>query len=87
MATFGDEWESERCHGTVSKVSSGGPGKFARRRWYIDCGSQRVGVVNMQLEAEEGGLELPAEGRRVFQPLSHSSSRSDAFDEEISHQA
>ena len=38
-----------------------------------------MGVANLQLEAEEGGLEPPAEGRRVFQPLSYSSS-SDAFD-------
>ena len=38
-----------------------------------------MGVANLQLEAEEGGLEPLAEGRRVFQPLSYSSS-SDAFD-------
>ena len=41
------------------------------------------GVANLTLEAEEGGLEPAAEGRRVFQPLSYSSS-SDAFDEESS---
>ena len=38
-------------------------------------------TCNTLEEAEEGGLEPPAEGRRIFQPLSYSSS-SDAFDEE-----
>ena len=33
-------------------------------RWDIDGRSQRVGVANLQLETEEGGLEPPAEGRR-----------------------
>ena len=79
VATFGEEWDSERCHGTVLKVLSGR--QFARMRWDIDRRSQRVGVAKLQLEAEEGGLESPAEGRRVFQPLSYWSS-SKAFDEE-----
>ena len=52
-------------------------------RWDIDGRSQRAGVADLQLEAEEGGLEPPPEGRRVFQRLSFSSS-SDAFDEEES---
>ena len=77
VVTFGEGWDSERCHGTVLKVLSGG--QFARVTWDIDGRSQRVGVANLQLEAEKGGLEPPAEGRRVFQPLSYSSS-SDAFD-------
>ena len=81
VATFGEECDSERCHGTVLKVLSGR--QFARGRWDIDGRSQRVGVAELQLEAEEGGLERPAEGRRVFQPLSYSSS-SDAFDGERS---
>ena len=59
------------------KVLSGG--QLASVKWDIDGRSQRVGVANLQLEAEEGGLEPPAEGGRVFQPLSYSSSR-DAFD-------
>ena len=64
VATLGEGWESERCHGTVWKVLSGG--QFARVRWDIDRCSQCVGVPNLQLEAEEGGLESPAEGRTVF---------------------
>ena len=52
-------------------------------RWDIDGRSQRAGVASLQLEAEKGELEPPAEGRRVFQPLSYSSS-SDPFDEESS---
>ena len=77
VATFGEKWDSEWCHGTVLKVLS------ATVRWDIDGHSQRVGVANLQLEAEEGRLEPPAEERRVFQPLSYSCS-SDAFDEENS---
>ena len=42
-----------------------------------------MGVANLQLEAEEGGLEPPAEGRRVFQPFSYSSS-SEGFNKESS---
>ena len=42
-----------------------------------------VCVANLQQEAEDSGLEPPAEGGRTFQPLSYSSS-SDAFDEESS---
>ena len=64
VATLGEEWESERCHGTVWKVLSGR--QFARVRWDIDRGSQCVGVANLQPEADEGGLQSPAEGRRVF---------------------
>ena len=30
VATFGEKWDSERCHGTVLKVLSGG--QFARVR-------------------------------------------------------
>ena len=56
VATFGEEWDSERCNGTVLKVLSGG--QFARVRWDIDGGSQCVGLANLQLEAEEGGLDL-----------------------------
>ena len=63
------------------KVLSGG--QFARVRWDIDGRSQRVGVANLQLEAEEGWLEPPAEGRRVFQLFSYSSS-SEGFDKESS---
>ena len=84
MATFGEEWDSERSSAmgwTVLKVLNGG--QFATVRWDIDGRSQRVGVANLQLEAEEGGLEPSAEERKVFQPLSCSSS-SDAFDEESS---
>ena len=78
VVTFGEGCDSERCHGNVFKVLSGG--QFACVKRDIDGRSQRgVGVANLQLEAEEGGLEPPAEGRRVFQPLSYSSS-SDAFD-------
>ena len=65
MATFWEEKDKERCHGTVWKVLSGG--QVARVRWDIDGRSQFVGVANLQLEAEKGGLEPPAEGRRVFQ--------------------
>ena len=72
VVTFGEGWDSERCYGTVLKVLSGG--QFAGVKWDIDGRSQRVGVANLQLEAE---------GRRVFQPLSYSSS-SDAFDKESS---
>ena len=83
VATFGEELDSERCHGIVLKVLSGG--QFARVRWgiAIDGRSQRVCVANLQLEAEDGGLEPPAEEGRVFQPLSYSSS-SDALDKESS---
>ena len=42
-----------------------------------------MGVANLQLEAEEGGLEPLAEGRRVFQLFSYSSS-SEGFDKESS---
>ena len=64
------------------KVLSGG--QFARVRWDIDGRSQRVGVANLQVEAEEGGWNLQQrEGQHGFQPLSCSSS-SDAFDEECS---
>ena len=65
----GEEWDSERCHRTVLKVLSGG--QFSRVGWDIDGRSQRVGVANLQLEAEEAGLEPPAEGRRVVQPFSY----------------
>ena len=41
------------------------------------------GVANLQLEAEEGVLEPPAEGRRVFQLFSYSSS-SEGFAKESS---
>ena len=81
VATFWEEKNKERCHGTVWKVLSGG--EFARVRWDIDRRSQCVGVVNLQLEAEEGGLEPPAEGRRVFQLFSSSSS-TEGFDKESS---
>ena len=43
VATFWEEWNSERCHGTVLKVLSGG--QLARMRWHIDRRSQRVGVA------------------------------------------
>ena len=81
VATFWEEKDKERCHGTVWKVLSGG--QFAKMRWDIDGRSQCVGVANLQLEAEEGGLEPPAEGRRVFQLFSCSSS-SEGFDKESS---
>ena len=55
VATFWEEKDKERCHGTVWKVLSGG--QFARVRWDIDGRSQCVGVANLQLESEEGGLE------------------------------
>ena len=42
-----------------------------------------MGVANLQLEAEKGGLEPPEEGRKKFQPFSYSSS-SAALDEENS---
>ena len=71
LATFWEEKDKERCHGIVWKVLSGG--QFARVRWDIDGRSQCVGVANLQLEAEEGGLEPSAEGRRVFQLFSYSS--------------
>ena len=64
---FVEEWDSERCHGTVLKGLSGG--QFARVRLDIDGRSQRVGMANLQLEAREDGFEPPAEGRRVFQPF------------------
>ena len=49
-------------------------GQFARVRWDIDGRSQCVGLANLQREAEEDWLEPPAEGRRVFQLFSYSSS-------------
>ena len=67
VATLGEEWNSERGHGTVLKVLSGG--QLARMRWHIDRRSQRAGVAKLQQDAEEGGLESPAEGRRVFSAL------------------
>ena len=61
------------------EVLSGG--QFARVGWDIDGRSQCVGVANLQQEAEEGGLEPPAEGRRVFKFFSYSSS-DEGFDKE-----
>ena len=55
VVTFGEGWDSEWCHETVLKVLNGG--QFARVKWDIDGRRQRVGVANLQLEAEEGGLE------------------------------
>ena len=81
VATFWEEKDNERCHGTVWKVLSGG--QFARMRWDIDGRSQCVGVANLQQEAEESGWEPPAEGRRVFQLFSYSSS-TEGFDKESS---
>ena len=67
--------------GLSGKFLSGG--QFARVRWDLDGRSQCVGVANLQLEAEEGGLKPPAEGRRVFQLFSSSSS-TEGFDKESS---
>ena len=57
--------DKERCLGTVLKFLSGG--QFTRVKGDIDGQSQLVGVPNLQLEAEEGALEPPAEGKRVLQ--------------------